>query len=81
MLQFVASDFVLRHLIYSQAAGSLPEDWLAEPKPCPLALIWSVLALCASTRQPSPPSLAKAGSPSRSPAKAGSGSGSCAHGG
>jgi len=23
-LQFVASDFVLRHLIYSQAAGSLP---------------------------------------------------------
>jgi len=24
MLQFVASDFVLRHLIYSQAAGSLP---------------------------------------------------------
>jgi hypothetical protein len=24
MLQFVASDFVLRHLIYSQAAGSPP---------------------------------------------------------
>jgi hypothetical protein len=26
-LQFVTSDFVLRHLIYSQAIGSLPEDW------------------------------------------------------
>jgi hypothetical protein len=26
-LQFVASDFVLRHLIYRQAIGSLPRKW------------------------------------------------------
>jgi hypothetical protein len=26
-LQFVASDFVLRHPIYSRAAGSLPGNW------------------------------------------------------
>jgi hypothetical protein len=51
MLQFVASDFVLRHLIYSQAAGSLPKKWLREWESHPPVEVYEA-SLCALVEFP-----------------------------
>ena len=51
MLQFVASDFVLRHLIYRQAAGSLPKKWLREWESHPPVEVYEA-SLCALVEFP-----------------------------
>ena len=50
-LQFVASDFVLRHPIYSRAAGSLPRNWSREWESHPPEEVYEA-SLCALVEFP-----------------------------